>query len=83
MKLETVDSAAIHAFGYNADTRLLEIIFNEGGIYYYSDVPSVVYRRMTRSTSPGRFFHENIRGRYPYRRLGRRNRAEQPALSGS
>ncbi len=32
MELETVESSMIHAAGYDAETRTLEVIFNSGNI---------------------------------------------------
>lgn len=82
MTLETVDSRAIHAIGYNAATRVLEIIFARGGIYHFAGVPAQIYRRMQQATSLGKFFQTHIKGRYRFRRLDppRRGSARQMSL---
>jgi YD repeat-containing protein len=71
MQLETVDSAAIHAIGYNPQSRILEIIFTNGGIYRFAGVPAPLYRAMQCATSMGKFFQAHVRGQYPYTRIGR------------
>ncbi|MBS1911289.1 MAG: KTSC domain-containing protein [Bacteroidetes bacterium] len=82
MKLETVDSSAIHAIGYNARTRVLEIIFAGGGIYHFAGVPATIYHSMQKAISLGKFFQTHIKGRYPFRRLDppRRGSARQMTM---
>jgi hypothetical protein len=71
MILTTVSSNAIHAIGYDKDAQLMEIIFNNGGIYCYSEVPQQVFEGFLQSRSKGEFFQTRIRGAYPNWRLGR------------
>lgn len=70
MQLITVESSMIHAIGYDADTHILEIIFNTGGIYQYGDVPPQVYEALLNAESKGHYFSEHIRDAYPYWQLG-------------
>ena len=71
MKLETVESSAIHAIGYDASQRILEIIFTGGGIYRFHRVPPVIAQQFLNTPSKGHYFLDHIRGRYPHERLGR------------
>lgn len=45
---------------------VLQVKFTTGGIYQYFNVPESVYMEMMFAQSQGRFFHENINGKYPY-----------------
>lgn len=64
-----VASSAIDRVGYDEDDETLEIEFQHGGVYEYFDVPEEVYRDLLTAGSRGRYFHENVRGNYEYRRL--------------
>ena len=77
MILETVDSTAMHAIGYDWDRHILEIVFTSGGIYHFANVPASVFMGLLRSTSKGAYFQQHIRGKYMNRRLGRFRRRFQ------
>jgi hypothetical protein len=77
MILETVNSTAIHAIGYDWDRHILEIVFTGGGIYHFANVPPNIFMGLLRSSSKGHYFQEHIRGRYENRRLGRFRRRFQ------
>ncbi len=66
MQLTTVESDVIHAVGYDATLHLLEIIFNDGRIYQYREVPREVYAGIMSAASKGAYFHENIRDEFQY-----------------
>ncbi len=66
MRLDTVESTMFHAIGYDPDLRVLEVIFNSGGIYLYRDVPADVYDHLMSAESKGEYFHEVVRDRYPH-----------------
>jgi KTSC domain len=72
MKLETVESSMIHAVGYDAKTRTLEVVFNSGGTYIYDDVPPKVYKELMAAESKGRYMKDEIIDVYPYSKLSRR-----------
>ncbi len=71
MQLQTVESDVIHAIGYDPDICLLEIIFNDGSIYQYRDVPPEVYEGLMNAESKGVYFHDNIREEFQYWQWGR------------
>lgn len=66
MTLETVDSNVIHAIGYDAEIQVLEIIFNNGRIYQYRNVPRAVYEGLMAAPSKGNYFQENVRGEFDF-----------------
>ena len=47
------------------------IIFNNGWLYVFYDVPPFLYDNFKNSASKGQFFHANIRGKYDYNRLAK------------
>jgi hypothetical protein len=64
IRRESVDSTAIATIGYSKKLRALEIEFVNGAIYRYLEVPSFLYRELTKANSKARFYDRNIRGRY-------------------
>ena len=64
-----VQSSDIHSIGYDNDTEVLEIEFNNGGVYQYSHVPEHVYTELMNASSHGKFFHSHIKSKYSYQRL--------------
>jgi hypothetical protein len=63
-----VESQAIDEIGYDAGRSLMFVRFAHGGWYSYFDVPAPIYEAFVAAESHGRFFHERIRDRFPYRR---------------
>ncbi len=74
MELVTVESSMIHAIGYDKNKRILEIVFNTGSTYQYSDVPLEEYQGLLNAESKGRYFLANIRDVYTYRPISRSRR---------
>lgn len=70
-KLSRLDSSMLYAVGYDSQSETLEVVFNSGGIYRYSDVPASVYDGLLASDSPGRYMWTEIINLYPYERLRR------------
>jgi hypothetical protein len=67
MEVET--STAIRAIRYDEDRRRLVVRFIDGDEYAYVGVPGEVHRSFAEAESKGRFFCEEIRGKYPYNKL--------------
>ena len=67
--MPAVDSDAIARVEYDAPSRTLFVRFKSGEWYGYLDVASQAFARMTAAPSKGRFFQDEVRDRYPYRRL--------------
>ncbi|MGX6426495.1 KTSC domain-containing protein [Lactiplantibacillus argentoratensis] len=68
MNLIPVISSDLSEVGYNTSTQQLEIVFNSGGVYLYSDVTSDEYQGLMNASSKGRYFHASIK-HHPYVRI--------------
>lgn len=64
MRRVTVESSCIDSVGY--DNEVLEVRFNNGGVYRYFEVPAQLYRQLLAAESKGRFFNAHIRDDYSY-----------------
>ena len=62
-------SREIEWIGYERSLSMLQVEFIAGPIYQYTDVPENVYERFLNAKSYGRFFDEEIKGRYSYRKV--------------
>lgn len=68
MNMIPVSSSNISSIGYESGT--LYVAFNRGGLYAYSGVPEYVYRGLMSASSHGSYLASNVKGVYPYRRIG-------------
>ena len=50
----------------NYCNKTLYITFTSGGTYAYYNVPESVYNELVKAPSPGKYFQEKIKGKYPY-----------------
>ncbi|MCW6035808.1 lysine--tRNA ligase [Spirulina subsalsa FACHB-351] len=62
-------SAAVKAFDYDEEKKILQVEFNNGSIYKYNDVPKTVYQEMKTTPSVGQFFNSQIREVYGFDRV--------------
>ena len=69
MHWQPVSSSNLRSVGYDPDTAILEIEFHNGGIYRYSNVPAQVHHGLMRAASHGQYFHQSIKGVYPYSKI--------------
>jgi len=66
-----VISSNIAAIGYDASSSLLLVRFHDGSrVYSYRGVSASVYRALLTAPSKGRFLAWNIKGHYPFTRVG-------------
>ncbi|MGN6520423.1 MAG: KTSC domain-containing protein [Dokdonella sp.] len=65
MDMIPVHSSAIGAIGYDAATRLMKIRFVDGNTYDFCGVPPQVFEGLRTAPSPGRYYADNVRDRYP------------------
>ncbi|MGN6848994.1 MAG: KTSC domain-containing protein [Sphingomicrobium sp.] len=63
-----VESEAIAEIDYDADTSRMFVRFAEGIWYTYFTVPRRVHEAFLAAPSHGRFFHDHIRDKYPFRK---------------
>ena len=68
-ELVPVSSSALRAVGYDAERRILEIEFQNGAVYCYYDVPAEVHLGLMAADSHGRYFNQQIRGAFRYKRI--------------
>jgi hypothetical protein len=62
-----LSSSAIVKVAYDEQAHVLSIWFRETGRYLYSEVPRPIYEALKKAPSPGRYFNECIKRRYPCR----------------
>jgi hypothetical protein len=67
---QRVASSNLRSVGYDPASRTLEIEFNSDAIYQYDGVPADVHGGLMHASSHGSYFHQNIKDRYPHRRIG-------------
>jgi hypothetical protein len=67
---QPVVSSDIASIGYDAETETLEIEFKATGVYRYFSVPKSVAEELQRTPSPGKFFLQNIKGKYAWEKMG-------------
>lgn len=65
-----VSSSDLRSVGYDPQTQTLEIEFNSGEVYQYFNVPVGIYQGLMSAASHGKYFHQNIKNTYSYRRIG-------------
>jgi hypothetical protein len=70
IKRQPVNSSDIASIGYDAVGETLEIEFKATGVYRYFSVPKAVAEEFQRTPSPGKFFLQNIKGKYAWEKMG-------------
>jgi hypothetical protein len=69
MQRKPVTSSTIAEIGYEPARSVLEILFKNGGVYQYFDVPQREYDSLMKATSQGQYLNANIKGRFRYARV--------------
>ena len=69
MERTPVSSSDIASIGYDEDSQILEIEFNNGSVYQYSSVPTGEHDGIMNAGSKGKYFHANIKNRYSFVKL--------------
>jgi KTSC domain len=67
------DSSVLRSAKYAPDERILYLLFRSGELYSYLDFPPQQYLDFLAADSKGRYFSQNIRGRFRYKHLPRRH----------
>ncbi len=67
---QPVVSSDIASIGYDEPNETLEIEFKATGIYRYFSIPKSVAEEFQRTPSPGKFFLQNIKGKYAREKVG-------------
>ena len=69
MRRQSVTSSNIAEIGYDANSRTLEVLFNNGSVYQYFDVPPQIHAALVQAGSIGEYLNANIKGKFRYARV--------------
>lgn len=69
MQITAVASTTLATVAYDDTQNLLQLEFRSRAVYHYFGVPAAVHEALLGAPSKGRYFHQAIRGRYPYVRV--------------
>ncbi len=69
MVRQEIVSRSLRSAGYNPQTQILEIEFQDGDVYEYRGVPEKVYQELVIAESKGGYFTQAIRDHYSYRKI--------------
>ena len=69
MERSPVSSSNIRSVGYDSESSILEVEFNNGSVYQYVGVPRAEFDGLMSAASPGTYINENIKRRYSYAKL--------------
>ncbi|MEY2856261.1 MAG: hypothetical protein RLZZ74_570, partial [Cyanobacteriota bacterium] len=61
-------STAIKDFDYDVAKQILRVIFGNGSVYKYSDVPEKIYQELKETASVGQYFNSQIRDKFGFDR---------------
>ena len=67
--IEVKNSSNISALRYKPEDKILEVHFLNGKKYRYTDVPELVFVKLTEGESTGKAFYQLIKGKYPYQEI--------------
>ena len=70
MEMVPVSSSNVASVAYERSTQTLAVTFLHGGTYHYSGVPEDIYLGLLSAESVGSFLHQNVKGIYPYKKVG-------------
>lgn len=70
MEMQEVSSSNIRELGYDEDTQTMGVVFHNGNLYHFLDVPQEVYEELLGASSVGQQFNLSIRGQYEYENKG-------------
>lgn len=74
MERTEVKSSQISEIGYDPEKQICEIQFTgKGTVYQYFDVPPEVHKALAEAESVGRYFNQNFRGKFKFKKI------EEPA----
>jgi KTSC domain-containing protein len=69
MNVTVVESSTLATIAYQETRELLQLEFRSRVLYQYFRVPAAVYAGLLGAPSKGSYFNQEIRGRFPYRRI--------------
>ena len=69
MRRQAVTSSNISEVGYDETSRVLEVLFSNGSVYQYFDVPPQIYAELMQAGSIGQYLTANVKGNFRYARV--------------
>jgi hypothetical protein len=69
MQRISVSSTNIAEVGYDQPRAVLEVLFRNGTLYQYFDVPPQEHAALMQAGSMGQYLNANIKGRFRYARV--------------
>lgn len=70
MDRKYIESSMIRSIGFDSASSTLEIEFNSGAVWQYSDFPESEWHLFEGAESQGKFFNSNIKDQYSEYRVG-------------
>ena len=70
MERKSIESSMIRSIGFDPNISILEIEFNSGAIWQYSDFSESEWYQFESAESQGKFFNREIKGSYPESQVG-------------
>lgn len=64
-----VASTMASAIGYDSDNEVLQIEFNSGAVYQYSDIDEDTFEDLYSSDAIGQYYNQYIKGKYQSQRI--------------
>jgi len=64
-----VSSSMALTVGYSESDRILQVEFQSGAVYQYSEVEPETWEDLNTSDSIGKFFNQEVKGRYESERI--------------
>jgi hypothetical protein len=61
-----INSTNLKSASYDTENKVLTVVFNNGSIYNYIDVPWEVFTKFRMSDSQGKFLNTKIKGIYEF-----------------
>ena len=69
MNVIAVEWSTLATIAYDSTRKLLQLEFSRHAFYRYFGVPARVHQALMYAPSKGSYFNQNIRGKFPYRRI--------------
>ena len=63
-------SKILKSAGYSSEFEILEVVFLDGAIYQFYNVPKELYDQFMKEKAKSKFFSAQIRNTYPFSRTG-------------
>lgn len=61
-----IDSTHIRNISYSRKAKELRVIFKNGNLYTYKDVPRSVFEKITKAESVGKKFNALVKGKFTF-----------------